>query len=236
MQQVFDEDEHQPVEQQRDTELTLSPMLLLCLFFGLLLLCGLCFGLGYSMGSRNAQEASRGGQQPGVATALPAAGSLLKPSAVAQNNPEPSHPASADLLAAETTGASSGGDSQVPGTNTASGAGVPQPTVKPALLAVATTPASLPAAQPAPALPEPAGKAASIPAVALMVQVATVSHQEDADVLVGALRKRGYTVTVRRETIDNQLHVQIGPFANRNDANATRQKLLHDGYNAIVQP
>jgi hypothetical protein len=30
--------------------------------------------------------------------------------------------------------------------------------------------------------------------------------------------------------------VQIGPFANRDEAWAMRQKLLNDGYNAIVQP
>jgi cell division septation protein DedD len=68
-----------------------------------------------------------------------------------------------------------------------------------------------------------------------MVQIAAVSHPEDAEVLVNALRKRGYTITVRREVGDNLIHVQTGPFANRNDANAVRQKLLNDGYNAIVQ-
>ena len=68
-----------------------------------------------------------------------------------------------------------------------------------------------------------------------MVQIAAVSHPEDAEVLVNALRKRGYTVTVRREVNDNLIHVQTGPFANRNDANAIRQKLLNDGYNAIVE-
>jgi len=36
--------------------------------------------------------------------------------------------------------------------------------------------------------------------------------------------------------VDNQFHVRVGPFSNRNDANAVRQKLLRDGYNAIVQP
>jgi cell division septation protein DedD len=69
-----------------------------------------------------------------------------------------------------------------------------------------------------------------------MVQIAAVSHPEDADVLVGALRKRGYAVSARRDPTDGLLHVQIGPFANRNDAYAMRQKLLNDGYNAIVQP
>jgi len=30
--------------------------------------------------------------------------------------------------------------------------------------------------------------------------------------------------------------VQIGPFYNRDEAYRWRQKLLNDGYNAIVQP
>jgi cell division septation protein DedD len=69
-----------------------------------------------------------------------------------------------------------------------------------------------------------------------MVQIAAVSHAEDAEVLVNALRKRGFAVVARRDAADGLIHVRIGPFANRNDANATRQKLLNDGYNAIVQP
>jgi cell division septation protein DedD len=68
-----------------------------------------------------------------------------------------------------------------------------------------------------------------------MVQIAAVSHSEDAQVLVDALRKRGYEVTARREVSDNLIHVQTGPFVNRNDANAMRQKLLNDGYNAVVE-
>jgi cell division septation protein DedD len=69
-----------------------------------------------------------------------------------------------------------------------------------------------------------------------MVQIAAVSQIEDAQVLVNALKKRGYAVTARRDTADTLLHVQTGPFTNRSDANAMRQKLLNDGYNAIVQP
>ncbi len=68
-----------------------------------------------------------------------------------------------------------------------------------------------------------------------MVQIAAVSHQEDAEVLVGALRKRGYSVNIRREPGDGLLHVQVGPFASRADANAIRLKLLGDGYNAFLK-
>jgi cell division septation protein DedD len=68
-----------------------------------------------------------------------------------------------------------------------------------------------------------------------MVQIAAVTHPEDAEVLVGALRKRGYAVSARRDPADGLLHVQVGPFSSRTDAYAMRQKLLNDGYNAIVQ-
>ena len=45
-----------------------------------------------------------------------------------------------------------------------------------------------------------------------MVQIAAVSNPEDASVLTNALRKRGYTVTARREPADGLIHVRIGPF------------------------
>jgi DedD protein len=68
-----------------------------------------------------------------------------------------------------------------------------------------------------------------------MVQIAAVSRQEDADVLVAALKKRGYNVIVRNEPRDSLLHIQIGPFATRDEAKAMRAKLLADGYNAILK-
>ncbi|MGB9409540.1 MAG: hypothetical protein WCA89_18545, partial [Terracidiphilus sp.] len=137
MHEDIDEDEHPPVEQQRDTELTLGPMLLLGLFFGLVLLCGLCFGVGYSMGSRSAQGASTAGLQPGVVASSPSAGSLLKPSAVAQNIPPPPQPVVADLPPSGISGTTPGADSQVPDSASAAGGNSSQPVVKPALPAAA---------------------------------------------------------------------------------------------------
>ena len=68
-----------------------------------------------------------------------------------------------------------------------------------------------------------------------MVQIAAVSHQEDADTLIAALKKKGYSVFIRKESQDRLLHVQVGPFATRKDADLMRQHLLADGYNAIVK-
>jgi cell division septation protein DedD len=68
-----------------------------------------------------------------------------------------------------------------------------------------------------------------------MVQIAAISNPADAEVLVSALQKRGYFVSARRFTGDPLIHVQVGPFSNRADAIAMRQKLLSDGYNAILK-
>ncbi|MGB7983546.1 MAG: hypothetical protein WCF54_00135, partial [Terracidiphilus sp.] len=54
---VWDEDDLRPVLPPRDTEVTLGPMAVAGLIFALLLLCGLCFGLGYSMGNRGSKTA-----------------------------------------------------------------------------------------------------------------------------------------------------------------------------------
>jgi cell division septation protein DedD len=69
-----------------------------------------------------------------------------------------------------------------------------------------------------------------------MVQIAAVANVEDADVLVTALKKRNYSVTLRRDPADGLIHVRIGPFTSHDEAEKWRQKLLDDGYNAILMP
>jgi DedD protein len=88
-----------------------------------------------------------------------------------------------------------------------------------------------PTAQPTPA-PAPS---AITPTGSFMVQVAAVSSQEIADIEVSALKKDGYSVVIRHEPTDKLLHVQIGPFADRKEAEAMRQKVIADGFNAIVK-
>jgi cell division septation protein DedD len=73
------------------------------------------------------------------------------------------------------------------------------------------------------------------PAASLIVQVAALANPDDAEVLVGALRKRGYQASAHREPGDGLIHVRIGPFASRELAEQWRQKLQSDGYNAVVQ-
>jgi hypothetical protein len=230
---VFDDGDLEPRERRRDTELTLGPVMLLFIFFSLVLICGLFFGLGYSMGRRSAQQsAAAGSQQPttGTPSSLQAEGSRPKPSATPQTNPATSTGAQVDVpastpLDAQQVSAPQGAEPSTPPVSPPA-----QSQARPVLPAPANPP------QPAPPAAAPRGDSGIAPPGAPMVQIAAVSHPEDADVLVYALRKRGYAVVARREAADGLIHVRIGPFASRDEANRWRQKLLNDGYNAILQP
>jgi cell division septation protein DedD len=90
-----------------------------------------------------------------------------------------------------------------------------------------------PAEVPATPAIKPSATASSGPQY--VVQVAAVSRQADANMLVTALKRRGYSAAVHPMPQDKLLRVQIGPFASRKDADAMRQRLISDGYNAIVK-
>jgi DedD protein len=68
-----------------------------------------------------------------------------------------------------------------------------------------------------------------------VVQIAAVSHQEDAELLVNALRAKGYPVSAHSEPQDKFFHIQVGPFTNRKDADTAKQRLIADGYQPIVK-
>ncbi len=240
MRGVFDDgNEFQPVKPRRDTELTLGPYLLLVLFFGLVLLCGLCFGVGYSLGGRNVRVSAPAAVQP--CAPAPAVDSQSKPAAAPPGVP-PAEGAGNGLPPAAASGAVPVPGAENPGSalpagaqNSAPGYGAnpAQWVVKPALPAPAQAPMP---GQPAPAGPNPAVPVSTAAAPALMVQIAAVSQVEDARVLVAALRQRGYAVTARRDSADGLIHLRIGPFRSRSAANAMSRKLLNDGYNAVVEP
>jgi DedD protein len=228
MRGVFDDRQLEPAPAKRDTELTLGSGMLLAIFFGLVLLCGLCFGLGYAIGHRGTQPLATANTQSAAGT-LPAepGGSQAKPSAnteAPQATPSASTDTDAQPPVTPSDTAPTASAETLPAPVEASTAGS-QPLVHPALASTAGQSGQ----------PVAASSAGAQPPGSLMVQIAAVSNQEDADVLTSALRKRGYAVTVRRDPADNLIHVRIGPFATAAEANSWKMKLLNDGYNAIVQ-
>jgi cell division septation protein DedD len=236
----------EPARQRRDPELTLSWGMLLGIFFGLLLICGLCFGLGYTVGHRGSQQPVAAAQPVDSAQPmLQANGAAPKPSA----NKQSETPASA----APDAGAGQAGDpaAGTPADTQTVSPRSSQPAAGPSSGNVSsqTPPTQAPSIQVRPVVPAvtnpqavtglaPGARVqpALAPTAAYMVQIAAVSHTEDAAVLVNALRKRGYTVTAQRKPEDGMIHVWIGPFSTRDEANRWKVKLLDDGYNAVVQP
>jgi len=236
---VFDEEEPKAAKSRRDTELTLGSGALLGVFFGLAVVCGLSFGLGYSVGHHAGPPPVITAPQPSPdQEPLTANGSIPKPSAADQVPivPTPQPVDVTQTVASPATPASGAASAPAPvaqnsppPTTTAG----PPPAKSEVHPALQQTAANTPPGQP--------GESGSVhPALQsaqpLMVEIAAVSNPQDAEVLVTALRQRGYAVTVRRNLTDNLIHVRIGPFATREIANQWRTKLLSDGYNAVVQP
>jgi len=100
-------------------------------------------------------------------------------------------------------------------------------------------------ANPATANPAPSGQSTSRgdagaspeakPGAGYFVQVAAVTKQEDAEALVESLKGRQYQAFIADSLPDQLFHVQLGPFADLKDAEATRKRLVSDGYNPILK-
>jgi DedD protein len=200
-----------------DREISLGTPTILGIFFVLALAFAAVFGVGYTMGHHSAS--------PAIAAVDPATGlpvsSIPKPNAGSFTTHHTPTQVSADASPA---------------------AQVALPLDSPAHPSVSTNSASTP--KPADAAivgdkilaapPQPA-TSNQPPATSFMVQVAAVSSQDVADILLASLQKKGYSVAVHHEPQDKLLHVQIGPFADKKEAEAMRQRVLADGFNAIVK-
>ena len=233
MNRPYDSDDDLQDSGPRDREISLGTTTILGIFFALALLCALFFGFGYSMGRRSAQTVvgtSETGTTSDTSNAKPAPGSTGSRAVPASRASNPAPDANGTATSDDSTTTEDNVSPATPPTRPQISRPSPstQPTENSAIKPVSMPrPATATSAPPVPV---------AIPGMgSVVVQVAAVSHQEDADVLMTALKKRGYTVTIRQEPQDKLLHVQVGPFANKKDAEAMRQRLLADGYNAIVK-
>ena len=195
-----------------ETEITLGTSRLLGLFFGLVVVCAVFFGLGFTLGRNTPSPATQGS----IVTPAAAQGSAaVKPGASKTPAPEP-------ILVTE-------------------GAPIPTEAAPPSKTAhdpaetvgMKVTPAAAAPKEPAAAPPE-VMKPANL-GQGFVVQIAAVSRKDDAEALVGALRKKNYPVFVVDGPGDKLFHIQVGPFASRPDAQGMKDRLAGDGYNAIVK-
>jgi cell division septation protein DedD len=195
-----------------DTEITLGTGRLLGLFFGLVIVCALFFGLGFSMG-KNAQKSNLTMEEAPATTMQAQANAVPKSAGGQAVKPEKAP----DCL-------TPGGCTDAQGATDASQAAAP---------AVTSAASTAPAGTPAPEMSK--GAPLTPNSGAFTVQIAAVSKEEDAEALVSALRKKSYPVFIAPNTADKLFHVQIGPFADMKDAEAMKARLTGDGYNPIVK-
>ena len=212
-------DLHESAEQER--EISLGTTTILGIFFALALLCAVFFGFGYSLGRRSAPPVTG----PNSLTTESEGASKPSPgSPVNQPTGKQADTTQSAIVPVDSSNAAAP-DTQPDSSRVKTLVSSSRPDVRVAPPAAsATKPAALPVAATAAAPGSP------------VVQVAAMSHQEDADVVAVDLKRRGYTVAIRHEPQDKLFHVQIGPFATRKDADVMRQRLQTDGYNnAIVK-
>lgn len=200
--------------EQYDSEITLGVGKLLMLFFGLVVLCGIFLGLGYTLG-RNSVKAENSAAADGVPVGT-----------VVQGAAKPGAGVNGQAKAAECPEGQNCGTT--PSNDMTFYKAVEQ---KDASAAVTSDPAA--AAQSPKGAQAPEMKVA--PSAGFMVQVAAVSKREDAEALTDALRKKQYPVVIISAPTDKLFHVQLGPFADVKEAEAMKGRLVNDGYNPIVK-
>ena len=206
----------------QDDEVTLGTGRLLGLFFGLVIVCALFFSLGFTLGRRSGPVAAASTTVPAV---VGAEGKLSPTRAEATIKPDCATPGACP----ETTPKSTTDELTF---YKAVEQNEPKAKLEPPATPAAAR-ATTRAAEPKPASPE--SHRPTMLGAGYMVQVAAVSKQDDAEALVQALRKKSYPVITTSGPNDKFYHVQVGPFADMKIAEATRSKLIGDGYNPILK-
>ena len=199
---------------------------ILGLFLGLVVVCAIFFGLGYTIGKNTAVKA---------ASLVPDAAAATPDSTTADAKPSPAVPADSAPPCPQGQDCSAQGAAPASSDQMTFYKSVEQ---KDANAQLSPPPAEKTAVTPAPAAKTsaPASAAASPTTMrGYTVQVAAVTKSQDADALVGALHQKQYPAFVTTTASDKLLHVQVGPYIDIKDAEAMKAKLAADGYNPILK-
>ena len=200
----------------QDTEITLGTGRLLFLFFGLVMVCSVFFGLGFTLGRSSGPAGPAPIIQGPAATGIPVQTSA-KPTPVKTAASSDAKPSTSDELAFYKS---------APDKDAKKDDAAPAETQPDTIVRTAAT-----TAKTAPEL----AKTSSAPQQGFVVQIAAVSKKDDADALVSALRRKNYPVFTLADNNDHLFHVQVGPFFDRKEAQNMKDTLAGDGYNPIVK-
>jgi cell division septation protein DedD len=191
----------------QDTEITLGTGKMLLLFFGLVAICAVFFGVGFSLGKNSSRSMVSTDSSMANAPVTP----IARPS-----GGKPTGSASSTSVADEYKPVDAkGSDAEVKAATKDANEGE----------AKQTSPSDSVAPTNAPAVTG-----------GYFVQVAAVTKADDADALVAALKKKQYAAFVAPTSSNDKFYrVQVGPFSDVKEAETTRSKLVSDGYSPILK-
>lgn len=231
----YDDDDDEDLRPSRpDYQFDLGTKGVVSLFGAVAILCGLFWAFGYTVGKHSVPASFSLGDtaatQDATPVTKPAAGKPISQPAAVPPNPS-------DLTAAEVNQTP---QTLVPGPNSDS-ANAPAP-------ATGNSVAAGPSTTPAPVVqkPLPASTHSSVQPAAMTtapvvhsyaVQVFAGAKEGDALSLAAALKARQYPVFVLKPAPDGDslYRVQVGPYNQLTEAQQMRERLMADGYNAVIK-
>ena len=233
----YDEDDDEDLRPSRpDFQFDFGTKGIVSLFGAVAVLCGLFWAFGYTVGKHSVPASFSLGD---TAAAQQAAGSATKPAAgtpIAQSQtPAAVPPNPSDLTAAEVNQTP---PTLVPGPN--GGTPAATPVTGNSAAGASTTAATAPQTA-APAAGHSSVQPASLSTAPVVhsfaVQVFAGAKQGDALSLAAALKARQYPVFVLKPQTggDGLYRVQVGPYNQLAEAQQMRERLLADGYNAVIK-
>jgi len=222
-------------------EMVLGHKLLLSIFFVMVVLFGVFFSFGYSVGYDRGQTA----RESAVATVQPMEQSSNKvrlPDALLKDVPEvPARPAAVPATQATKT-VRQPEEASTPSADRASAGGsasTPQPAAaapdKPRPFRDSKPPAAAPAPKPARRAPASTTVSATAVARSIHLQVAAIRVRSDAEMLVTKLKAKGYAAVRFEQGSDEWHRVLVGPFNSTGAAKLSQKKLKADGLDSILR-
>ncbi len=190
-------------------ELVLENRQVLTIFFAVVVLCGVFFGLGFTVGKNTVGyippvEAAQGAAGGKKSAMQPVSATDAREEAPAAQQPQITY----DKALEE----------------------------KSSVAKLESTPAAAPpvAAAPAPQpKATPAAPAAAAAEGAINLQIAALSKKDDADSLLGLLNRKGFRAHLVNTSADKLYRVQVGPFATMKDAEEMKSRLEQEGFKPI---
>jgi cell division protein FtsN len=215
---------------EEEFELVLGNKQLLSLFFLVVVLFGVFFSFGYTVGFSRGEKSAEAAT-PKAEPVEEASNEVRLPDTLLQEAPKPSEPTESPKPAGSEIAAKIQPSEAPPPVKKTEAPKPPPPPVaekKPEPKPTSTKPAAPPPAKPASSSP---GQSVAQKA---HLQIAAVRVRNDAEAYVGQLKGKGHAATLSDKG-DGWFRVLVGPFDSAEAAKKYQEKLKQDGISSLMR-